>query len=55
MSGGTTNSTTETSLSCMPDAEDRYYIPEGQMWEKQKPPQIMAASFGELLLAISGS
>ena len=30
MSGGTTNSTTETSLSCMPDAEDRYCIPEGQ-------------------------
>ena len=35
MSGGTTNSTTETSLSCMPDAEDRNYIPEGQMWENQ--------------------
>ena len=25
MSGGTTNSTTETSLSCMPDVRDRFY------------------------------
>ena len=31
MSGGTTNSTTETSSSCMPDAEDRYWIPEGKL------------------------
>jgi len=35
MSGVTTNSTTETSLSCMPDPEDRYCIPEGQMRENQ--------------------